>query len=230
MPVLAGLRRSEGISVVADGDHAWVFWPVGDDRILRAVLPVEGVELFERKGAAWHRAGRHLPSFGVVPVGEPVALARAITPGPFVAASPLDDEPRPTRLHLVRDARPRPTTGALCPLGELARWADSATSAELEAIRGALAGESALLLGRSLPAWPGSERFWGRLVLVPIGYAPRPMLPEAALHEALGAAAGEVLRLIPGDDGPSWEAIPSEAFGPLTRAGVRLARSGVRPS
>jgi MoxR-vWA-beta-propeller ternary system domain bpX2 len=227
---LAGLRRVEGISVIAEGDHAWVFWEAGDERVLRAVLPASGVELFEKRGDDWYRAGHRLPSFGVPPRGEPLALARAITPEPFSAELPGGGATRPSRLSLARDVRPRPTTAALCPLVELARWADLATSADLEAIRGAVARESALLLGQSLPPWSGAERFWGRQVLVPIGFKPWPALPEAALREALGASEEEVLRLVPGPDGLMVEAIPIEAFGRLSRAGVRLALAGVRPS
>lgn len=227
---LAGLRRVEGISVIAQGDHAWVFWEAGDERVLRAVLPVEGVELFEMRGDDWYRAGHRLPCFGVVPLGEPVTLARAITPEPFSAEFPGSATIRPTRLGLVRDTRPRPTTAALCPLAELARWADSATSAALEAIRGAYSGDLAFLLGQSLPPWSGADRFWGRQVLVPIGYRPSPALPESALREALGASEDEILRLVPGPEGMAVEAIPFEVFRRLTRAGVRLALAGAGSS
>jgi hypothetical protein len=227
---LAGLRRVEEVSVIADGDHSWVFWEVGDERVLRAVLPVEGVELFEKRADGWHRAGHRLPSFGVPPAGDPVALARAITPESFSAEVPGGGAIRPSRLSLVRDVRPRATTAALCPIVELARWADSATSAELEAIRGAVSGDSAFLLGQALPRWSGAERYWGRQVLVPIGFEPWPAFPEAAIREALGASEEEVLRLVPGPDGLSVEAIPCEAFRRLTRAGVRLALAGARSS
>jgi len=216
--------------VVLDGDYAWVFWDPGAEQVLRAVLPMQGVRLFERRDAAWYRPGRRIPSVGVPTVEEAVSLARAITPEPFVVEAAGGGAHRPARLRLARDTRSRPTSAALCPLDELGRWADSATSAELEAIRGAISGGSALFLGRSLPFLPGAERYWGRRVLVPIGFEPRPALPEEALCEALGASAGEVLRLVPGPEGPSAEAIPIEAFRPLTRAGVRLALAESRPS
>ncbi len=223
LAVLAGLRRTEGISVVLEGDRAWVFWEDGDDRVLRAVLPVEGVELFERRDDGWHRPGCRLPSFEVAPAGEPVPLARAVTPAAFSAVVAEDGPAGPVPLRLARDARPRPTTAAVCPLAELGRWADSAPSAEIEAVRGAIRGGSALLLGRSLPPWAGSERYWGRRVLVPIGFEPRPSLPESALLEALGASGGEILRLVPEGDRPAVEVIPASAFRPLSRAGIRLA-------
>lgn len=220
---LAGLRRVEEISVLQDGDDAWVFWEQGDDQVVRALLPVSGVEFFEQRGDAWHLAGRRMPSFGVPPAGDRVPLSRAVTPEPFsVVFSATEDAP-PSRLQLARDGRVRATTASACPLAELGRWADSAPSSAIEGLRGAIQGDLAVLLGRTLPPWPGSTRYWGRRILVPIGFEPRPGLPEEALTEALGASSWEILRLIPEGDGLVVEAIPLEAFRPLSRAGVRLA-------
>jgi hypothetical protein len=226
---LAGLRRVEGVSVLPDGEHAWVFWEDGEDAILRAVLPVSGVELYERRGDGWHRPGRRLPSFEGPPSGEPIPLDRAVTPERLSVEQSRPEVARPMPLGLIRDARPRPTTAMLCPLAGLVRWADSAPSAEIEAVRGALQGESALLLGRGLPPCPGATRYWGSRVLVPIGFRPRPGLPEEALVEALGASDRELLRLVPVGDRLAVEAIPLDAFVPLSRAGVRLAM-GAGPS
>lgn len=236
LATLASLRRSEGISVVFEGEHhAWVSWEPGDDRVLRAILPVEGVELYERRGPAWHRAGRRLPSFDGPPQGEPIPLSRAVTPASFSAEAPRGESAGALTLGLWRDGRPRPTTAAFVPVAALGRWADSAPSSEIGAIRGAILGGSALLLGRDLPHWPGSTRYWGNQILVPLGFEVRPTLPEATLLEALGNPGRELLRIVP--DGPvradsdglplAVEAIPIEAFRPLTRAGVRLALLGV---
>ena len=228
LALLAGLRRVEGISVVREGEHVWVYWEPGDQRVLQAVLPASGVELYEKKGDTWHRVGHRLPAFELHPAGEPIALDRVVTPEPFSAAHPPREALRPTTLRLSRDGRPRPTTAALCPMATLGRWADSATSAEIEAIRGVMQDDSALLLGQQLPAWRGSVRYWGGRVLVPIGFETRPSLPEEVLLEALGGSGRELLRLVlvaddSGGDGLAVEAIPLEAFRPLSRAGVRLA-------
>ena len=227
LAALAGLRRAEGISVIREGDFAWVLWESGDERVLRALLPVEGVELFERQGDGWHRPGHRLPSFEAAPVGDPIPLDRAVTPEPFSAEGPHGEPPGPIPLRLARDGRPRPTTAALCPLVELGRWADSAPSAEIEAVRGAIRDDSALLVGRALPGWPGSTRYWGLRVLVPIGFETRPSLPESALLEALGASGEEVLRLVPDGERLEVEVIPLAAFRPLSRAGIRLALGGL---
>jgi MoxR-vWA-beta-propeller ternary system domain bpX2 len=231
---LARLRRSEGVSVILDGDHAWVFWDPGDAQVLRAVLPIDGVELYEKRGNAWHRSGRRLPSFEGSPPGEPIPLSRAVTPAPFSAMLPREDSPPTLPLRLWRDARPRPTTAALCSLVVLGKWADTALSSEIGAIRGAVLGDSALLLGRGLPPWPRSTRYWGSQLLVPIGYQVRPCLPETTIIEALGSLGRELLRIIPdgaGDgQGLSVEAIPFDIFRPLSRAGVRLALVGASTS
>ena len=116
-------------------------------------------------------------------------------------------------------------------MSELVRWADSAPSAEIEAIRGVFQGNQALLLGRKLPNWPGAVRHWGGRVLVPIGFEPRPNFPEEALLEALEGSGRDLLRLVPEGEGRlTVEAIPLEAFRPLSRAGVRLATGGSWPS
>ena len=228
---LAGLRRSEGISVVLDGEAAWVYWEPGDDRVVRAALPVPGVEFFERRGESWHRVGRRLPCFEGGPPAldrEPSPLSRVLFPSPFRAEMPQPGDPERMPLRLIRADRPRPTSAALGPLTELARWAESAPSAAIEGLRGAIRAGSVLVLGRDLPQWAGSTRYWGAKLLVPIGYEVRPNLPEASLIEALGDPTREVLRVVPdeGGDGFEVEAIPLDAFRPLTRAGIRLAAVG----
>ena len=226
---LAGLRRLASVSVALDGAFAWVSWEAGDEQVLRAVLPVESVGLFERQGESWHRAGSRLPSFAGNPPGEPMALAGVLTPEPF-SAEPPDRVPLvPISFRLARSDRPRPTTAALGPLVGLASWVDVAPSAEIEAVRGAIRGDSALLLGPMLFDWPGSSRYWGDQLLVPIGFEVRPALPEATILEALGDPSRELFRVV-ASDGPGLEleveAVPLEVFRSLTRAGVRLALVG----
>jgi hypothetical protein len=101
----------------------------------------------------------------------------------------------------------------------LSAWADSAPSDDIEAVEAAICGETVLLRGR-LPALVG-ERFWGRRLLVAAGWRPEPDLAEGVLAEALGL--GDDFALFASD---GVEVVPSTAFGPLTRAGVRLAARG----
>jgi hypothetical protein len=130
---------------------------------------------------------------------------------------------QPITLSLVHDHRPRHTTGLLCGLSELGRWADGATTARIVSIQAARAGDQVLLLGGKLPLLSGSERFWGERVLVPLGFRAEPALPERALLEAVGAGEDDLLLL--GSQGA--ELVSRKAFQPLTRAGIRLALGGV---
>jgi hypothetical protein len=227
LAALAKLRGVAGISVLQDGDRAWVFWEQDDDRVLRSLLPAPNVELYERRGDTWFRAGRQLPSFDMPPAGEPISLDQAVTPGHFEVEPAWTDSIEPLPLRLVRDDHPRATTAALCPMVELRRWADSAPSVEFAAIRGAVQGEMALLMGRSLPPWPGATRYWGQRVLIPIGFRLQPSLPEDAVLQVLAASGEDVYRVIPQTDdslGLTVEAISLDSFRVLSRAGVRLTR------
>ncbi len=228
LAALAGLRRVEGISVLASDDHRfWVFWRKGDERTLRTLLPVQGVEVFERRGSHWHVLGRRLPCFEVPDPEPAIALDRVVFPAPFPVIEPGESSPKPSIIRLVREGRQRPSTAAYCPLVELGRWAHSAPSREIESVRGAIRGRFALILGRDLPPWPGSIRYWGDRVLVPIGFQLRPNLAEPAILDALGSSGFEVFRFVLGDDDPSddstVEAIPFDVFRPLSRAGIRIA-------
>lgn len=223
---LASLRTVEGVLVLLEGDRAWVFWENGDNRVLRVLLPVEAVELFERRGDSWYRWGRRLPSFEVPDHQQAIPIERAIFPAPFQTLNPSDASPRPSTLRLVRDGRQRPSTAALCPLVELGRWAELAPSHAIESIRGAIQGDQAFLLGRGLPPWPGSTRYWGERILVPIGFQVRPSLPEKAILDALGSSGLEVFCFFADENQAAAaiiEAIPFDVFRPLSRAGVRLA-------
>jgi hypothetical protein len=61
------------------------------------------------------------------------------------------------------------------------------------------------------------ERFWGDRVLVPLGFRAEPDWPEGALREAANVGPDELLVLTEN----ATEAIPADAFGPLTRGAVR---------
>ncbi len=226
LSALAGLRRVEGISVLEDGDLTWVFWENHDDRVLRSLFPVEGVDFFERRGGSWYRLGRRLPFFEIPDRDRSISLDRAIFPETFQAERPGATAPPTFPLRLVRDSRRRPSSASLCNLTALAHWADTAPAHAIESIRGAIQGDQALLLGRSLPVWPGATRYWGERVLVPIGFQVRPCLSEAALLESLTGSGLEVIRFIAGEpsgEGSMIEGIPFDAFRPLTRASIRLA-------
>jgi hypothetical protein len=225
LAALGGLRVHPGVRVKLDAGRAWLFWAPGDESVLRAVLPLHGAEVFARRGGAWYRPGQHLPAFDVPTEDGAQALLHALSPSPVHPegiAVPAFDR---LRVGLVRDDRPRPATALYCPLSELARWADQATSQQLASLQGVYCEGHVLVRGGRLPALArvvgaGSPRpYWGRAVLIPLGYRAEPDVAEGVLGEVLGLQAGETALLSAG----GAEVIPADLFRPLTRSGVRLA-------
>jgi hypothetical protein len=76
-----------------------------------------------------------------------------------------------------------------------------------------------LLRGERLPPLSCGTRWWGRSILAPLGFRPEPDLDEDILGETLGLNDGDVVLLTEA----GAERIPRAAFGPVSRAGVRLA-------
>jgi hypothetical protein len=181
------------------------------------VLPLAGVELFTRQGGLWFRHGSKLPCSDVPDDRDAVPLSSFLLPSAVIPAEPAGAAP-PVRLTLVRDNKPRPSTALLVSLDELVRWADSATSHRLAELKGARNGGRVLLLGQRLPPLTG-ERWWGEGLLMPLGFRPEPDLPESILRQALRLPEDAVGLLSDG----GLEVVASDAFGTVTRAGIRLA-------
>ncbi len=237
---LAALRRESGVALAWEPAEAraWVEWSSHSDAeaILRALRPVRGIEFFERRDDAWHPFGRSLPAWDVPPRdSDPIRLDRAIIPGALVIEQPSGPALEPVELRLVPDDRPRPATAARGRLEDLARWADSAPTARIEALEATVSGDSVLVRSRHVgetPAWRGDVRFWGRRVLIPLGFRVEPGLSESGLCEALGMAgrdrpdlADDPARgiVLFDQDGVQW--IESSAFRTLSRASCRLSAS-----
>jgi MoxR-vWA-beta-propeller ternary system domain bpX2 len=223
LAALADLRGSGAIRVTPDRDDAWVRWDAGDAGVLPRLLPVAGAVLFARRDGLWYRPGAHLPAFDVPADldADSIPLARAVLPSPIRARRPASDPPAPARLGLARVPGFREATAIRCSLADLGRWAETATADSLAALRAAHAGGAVLIVGRRPPPIAG-DRFWGGRVLSPLGQRPDPDLPEPALLRALGAARTDVVVL----EADGYEIIPGDAFGPMSRAGVRLAAGG----
>jgi hypothetical protein len=223
---LADLRGAPGIRVILAGDRAWVRWSPGDERVLRRVLAVPGVELYDRRNGAWHPHGRSLPAFGVpLDSDEMLTLDRAITPLPVRPSMPGQTAWEPLALSLARDTRPRPASALRCRLLELTDWVDTVPTAQLSALLAAREGERVMLLGQRLPTIREGEKFWGDRVLTPLGFRPEPDLPESALLGALGVDEGDLLVI----EADGCEVVPRDAFRPLSRAGYRLALAEAAP-
>jgi len=216
LALLAPLRAAGGVQVVV-GETAWVTWDTDRPDVLAAVVAVPGAELFEPRDGRWFRPGSPLPAFDVPPPGEAAPLDRAVVPAPLAATGPEQHDLRRVPLRLVRCEAPRPATAVRCSVKALQTWSDTATTAEITAVKAARSGDVAWLLGGKLPALAGAERFWGERVLIPLGFRADPDWPEAALREAANVGPDELLVLT--ENGT--EAIPSEVFRPLTRGAVR---------
>jgi hypothetical protein len=153
--------------------------------------------------------------------------SRVLTPARFAPAAPPVDVGAPVLLRIVRGGEPQPATALACPITDLLKWGEAATTAELSAVRAARCGRQAILIGAKLPAIPSAARYWGDDLLVPVGFRAEPDLPRAALRTACGATTDEQLVLL---DANGADVIPRAAFEPLTRAGLRLACRELPPT
>jgi hypothetical protein len=223
LPHLGALRACGHLSALQEGECLWLFWPAGEVKLARVILAVEGAELFVRRGSVWHRLGEHLPVFHVPDSRSARPLSALLFPAPVTPVRPEAPAWRPVSLTLVRDGTPRPASALRISRAVLRKWADVATSYELKAVEAACSGEEVLLRGE-LPALSG-ERFWGRRVLLPLGYCIEPDLAEGVLLGALGLQEGEIALWT----AEGVEVLAAEVFGPVTRAGVRLTSERGRP-
>lgn len=221
---LAEVRCAEGIQVIAEGEACWLRWPPGSDDVLRAVLPLPGAVLYVERGGRWYRFGSRLPTDGP-PAAAAQRLDRVVLPGRVEPVAPGAGPWEPVALRLVRDDVPRVACAVQGSLAALQAWADGVSAVRLATFRTAVDGATVLLVGPRLPLLADSTRFWGRRVLVPLGFRPEPALPESALADVL-RLGGEDVALLRGD---GVDVVPARALRPLTRAGLRLAGGGRAP-
>jgi len=242
--VLADLRGRAEIRVLIAGDRAWVCWQgasaVTVEILPGRILPLEGLELFVERAGLWYRLGEHLPNLGV-PFGkgdDGVSLDRLLIPGKLSAQRAANEWATPLQVCVVPDERQevRLASALRCSLAAIAAWAEEATSLGLSRLRGAWRQENCrdegepevFLLGEPgrLPHLAESVRFWGSDLVVPVGFRVDPDLPPAAIRGAVGAGEGDLVVV----DGRGIELIDRDAFAPLSRAGIRLACSGLPAS
>lgn len=224
LDAVAALRCTSGIEVIEDGAHCWLRWEPGNDDVLRQVLPLPGVSLFVRRGLHWHPHDSRLPGAGP-PDRDARPLDGLLAPDRIQPIAADTKKPEPVRLQLVRDDVPRTVTALECALAELSQWAETATSPQIARLRGALSGQRVLLRGERLPLLGRAAgsipavRFWGRRLLVPVGFRPEPALPESAWPAVLRLESDE-LALLRAD---SVTIVSASVLVPLSRAAIRLA-------
>lgn len=217
LAALAEVRCHPDVTVYRDGARAWVRWPAGQDEVLRRVLTVPGVELFEERDGLWFRHGRRLPAPERPPAEDGSPLAAVLFPAPVQPVPPPAARPSPVTLRLVPDDRPRRATALLAPLPALQAWADQAPTADFVGLHGACLDGIALVRGQRLPPVADALRLWGDRLLIPAGSRPDPAWPESGLAAALGLTADD-LGLLTAE---GLETIAPRQLRPLSRGNIR---------
>ena len=221
LAALAEVRVVAGIEVYQEGEKAWVRWESDAERVLACLLAIPGVMLYAWRDGRWHRPGAVLPALDVPTHGKFRPLHEVLFPAsvqPWIAK--LNDPTRPwdhVRLGLLAYHRPRPTTAMLVSARDLLAWAETVPSARLSPLLAACTGQEVLLLGSRLPPILAGQRFWGQMVLLPLGTRLEPDLPERTVADALGLSDDHLLLVREAGE----QIIPRPSFQPLHRAGLR---------
>ena len=172
---------------VAEG-RAWVWWQADSDVtpevVARRIMPLEGAELFTRTDGQWYRLGERLPAFGV-PMGALAAglsLDRIVVPAKITAQRPAGNLPERLTLRVVPCDSPRnhPASATQFRLMSSPPGRTGRPLSQLSSLRGAWRGGvfrsgrhgGGSRVGRTgnFAALPGSTRFWGADLLVPLGF------------------------------------------------------------
>ncbi len=218
VPGLAELRNRPGVELAILSDQeAWLRWRVGDTNTARLVFAFQASELFEFRNGHWHRLGCPLPSFGI-PGDLPFRpLFHAILPGSILPLPVPSERAAPCEVRLVEDSRPREATAVLAPITACLRWADSVPNLLLEKYQAVRRSEHILVLGQPVPWLDGGQRFWGDKMLFPLGFSPKPFLPDAQFQAALMLERDDFAVFFP----DRIEAISATVWASLSRAKLR---------
>lgn len=219
LAALGSLRVQPDVLVNKDGDFAWVRWGKNPKPVIDCLLGVPRVLFFCQKGADWIPYGRTLPT-GIKPpreMGDPVSVHLSPIPPQFSLEASEPVTPLPWRL--VRGGTEQPVIAQVCSLENLAKWAQTATTIEIESCLGLCFQDRALLRGQHMPSITGAQRLWGNRVWIPLGWVMEPLLTEEVLLDALKVDPQEIVWC----QEKSLELVSLGDFAPLTRAGIKLA-------
>jgi len=220
LEALSALRDRTSVRIHIQREEAWVRWKGDNNDIMPHLLPIPGVEFFALRSGSWFRFKSLLPAGEKPPVDEGLPVSSVLFPKSFTSVQPETNDWTPAELTIVRCGNPQPASALVCTVNDLQKWADTATTSEIAKIKGARAGDKAILLGSQLPSIVNATRYWGDAVFVPLGFRSEPNLPPGALLMVVGANAEEFVFL--NEEGA--RIVPRKAFEILTRAGMRLAR------
>src|ERR1700722_12890319 len=82
LSLLASLRCEPGLRASVTERGTWLRWDAGNERVLQAVMPIHGVELFSFHAGRWHRFGQTLPAFDFPGNLDYQPLAHVLFPTP----------------------------------------------------------------------------------------------------------------------------------------------------
>ncbi len=222
---LASLRCQPGVEIALHDRDLWLRWPAGHDEVAGLLFALGGARLFSQREGRWYAWGRAIPAFDVPGNLRYRPLEQVILPERVEPLAADSFAAKPMTLRLVPDDLARPTLAMRCSLSAFWTWAETMPACVLLRYRAALGGARLFVLGKKLPWIEGSERFWGRRVLIPLGYRPDPNLSETSLRLLSGTADSNLLVL----HDAGCETIPQDHFTPLTHAALRLALAEVKP-
>jgi len=224
LALLACLRIEPGLRACLTEQHAWLRWDAGNERVLRAVMPIHDALLYCFHDGRWHRFGHALPDFEFPIDLHYQPLAHLLFPMPVQPIPVPATSWQALRMTLERDDRPRATTAMRCTLQALSAWSDTVGTQRLASLRAVVQRDEMLILGRDLPILENACRYWGHDILIPIGYAPSIAIAESVLRES-GHVADEDLFV--------WEpqrtmTVPRASFTAMSRASLRLCMREAR--
>lgn len=223
LPRLGLWRTRDALRALPAGEVVWLFWPDDPPGLREALAGTAGCVLYTRLPDGWHRAGEPLPCSDVPGDGEARPLAGVLVPAIGGAEPPGEWVPSPELVRLVPGGGARGASAQLVDIAALLTWANAASPAALAPLSAARRGSLVLLTGTPQPPIAGAVRLWGGQLLRPLGLVCEPAWDESTLLAAFGASPGEC---VVWTEGRAFR-VPGSAFGPLTRAGVRLLAGGM---
>ncbi len=222
LPWLAPLRLRQDIRIQLTDSYVWVDWRAHEDEIVQHLLGILDVCFFNERAGLWSEHGSRLPARHMPKIDPKLLLNQVLLPETLpdgvVPVAQIERLP----LRLVADDQIHPTTAVVCSLASLVAWAEVAPTFAIERFRGVWSGTRALIVGDNPPRFADDRRYWGRRLLIPLGYRVEPALKEELLVGEGGPLEGTLVLF----DSDRVERIPDDSLRMLTRPGIRLAARG----
>ena len=224
--ILGTVRAHEQIRLAESAEWLWLRCPLTEEALPAAEamrqLPAHTAYILQEENKLFPRGGKTpvalLQEMKWVPIRKFLSLELP------VAAMPGRVEQKCT-IELVASDRREEGRALLTSMEHWSTYAEIAPEIRLRQLRFAVSeNSSVLIMGTPLPPVPGQEYWLQEGNLLPAGYDFRFSIAAPLIAARLNPQHKHLLLFYP--DG-NWEAIPSEAFVPATRSGVRLTQEGL---